>query len=329
MDSLLKFVKAYVKSMRLYYAFITGISGWVGVSFYEYVTPVHYSNIQVMPSAEKKLIILTFLFMCWGINQIFNDYMGLAEGRINAPNRPMVTGELNAAASLLLSTVLLAAVSLATYYYLEPLALFPLLTGVGLNFIYEHAKGYGILGNIVYGLTISSCSVFGFLACGPVAHPLFTKERVSILVMMWLLNALMTYFTYFKDYEGDKAAGKRTIIVKYGLEKSKLFGVISSFLPSVTFIAIYMSGCITVPLTPTFWILAILTLFLELWNACLYYVNPGEEKTSYSLATNTRACVCGQTTFIAIYAPQLATLLFLVSYIFIGFLFDLHKNSKE
>ena len=68
MDSLLKFAKSYVKSMRLYYAFITGISGWVGVSFYEYVTPVHNANIQVMPSVEKKLMILMFLFMCWEKN---------------------------------------------------------------------------------------------------------------------------------------------------------------------------------------------------------------------------------------------------------------------
>jgi len=329
MDSLLKFVKAYVKSMRLYYAFITGIAGWVGVSFYEYVTPLHYSDVQVLPSTEKKMVILMFLFLSWGINQIFNDYMGLAEDRINAPHRPMVTGELNATAALLLSTVLLVVISFVAYYYLEPLALLPLLAGLGLNFIYEHAKGHGIWGNVVYGLTISTCTVFGFLACGPAALPLFTKERISILGMVWLLNALMTYFTYFKDYEGDKAAGKKTIVVKYGIEKSKMFGVVSSFLPSVAFIAIYISGCITVPLSSTFWVLGVLTAFLQLWTAYLYYKNLTDEKTSYSLATNARACACGQATFIAIYAPQLATLLFLVTYIFVGFLFDLHKDSKE
>jgi geranylgeranylglycerol-phosphate geranylgeranyltransferase len=329
MEKLYKFVKAYVKSMRLYYAFITGMAGWVGVSFYEYVTPVLYPDVQVVPSTERKLVILIFLFLSWGINQIFNDYMGLAEDRINAPHRPMVTGELNAIAALFISAAALVAVSLFTYYFLEPLALVPLLAGVGLNLIYEYAKGYGIWGNIVYGLSISACTVFGFLACGPAARPLFTKERISVLSMVWMLNALMTYFTYFKDYEGDRAAGRKTIIVKYGIEKSKVFGVISSIAPPIALLAIYKSGCITVPLSPTFWILGTLTMFLELWTAYLYYVNPAGEKTSYSLAANTRACACGQATFIAIYNDQLATLLFLVTYIFVGFLFDLHKDSKE
>ena len=329
MDNCFKFVKAYIKSMRLYYAFMTGIAGWVGVSFYEYVTPVFYADVQVIPSTEKKILILIFLFLGWGINQIFNDFMGLQEDRINAPHRPMVTGELNIAAALSVSVAVLIGVSLITYYYLEPLALLPLLAGIGLNLIYEPAKGKGIWGNVVFGLTITMCTVFGFLACGPVARPLFTKERISILSMVWLLNALMTYFTYFKDYEGDKAAGRKTIVVKYGIEKSKMFGAISSFLPSIAFIAIYKSGCITVPLSSTFWILAMLTVFLELWTAFLYYKNPAYEKTSYSLATNSRACACGQAAFIGIYNDQLATLLFLVTYILVGFLFDLHKDSKE
>ena len=328
MNSFFKFIKAYVKSMRLYYAFITGIAGWVGVSFYEYVTPVHYSDIQVIPSTERKMVILLLLFMAWGLNQILNDYMGLAEDRINAPHRPMVTGELNIAAALFVSFALLTGAAAFTYYYLEPLALYPLLIGVGLNIIYEPAKGHGIWGNIVYGLSITTCTVFGFLACGPAARPLFTVERVSILCLVWLLNALMTYFTYFKDYEGDKAAGKKTIIVRYGIDKSKTFGVISSFFPSVMFFAFYKGGGITMPLTTTFWILAALTVFLELWTACLYYINPAGEKTYYSLATNTRACACGHAAFIGVYNPQLASLLFLVTYIFIGFLFDLHKDYK-
>lgn len=31
------FARAYVKSMRLYYSFITGIAGWLGVAYYDYV----------------------------------------------------------------------------------------------------------------------------------------------------------------------------------------------------------------------------------------------------------------------------------------------------
>ena len=34
-----RFTTAYIKSMRLYYAFVTGIAGWIGVSFYSYLVP--------------------------------------------------------------------------------------------------------------------------------------------------------------------------------------------------------------------------------------------------------------------------------------------------
>ena len=91
-----RFLRAYVKSMRLYYAFITGIAGWVGVSYYYYIRPDSVDH-------WRGAVILAVLFLSWGINQIINDYLGLAEDRINAPHRPMVTGELNPRAALVVS----------------------------------------------------------------------------------------------------------------------------------------------------------------------------------------------------------------------------------
>lgn len=314
--------------MRLYYAFITGIAGWLGVSFYEFTTNAHYPGIQIVPPTEKQLVIIVFLFLSWGINQIFNDYLGIKEDSINAPHRPMVTGELNAKAALLVSVVLLGFVGLVTYFYLEPIALIPMLLGVALNIVYEYAKGHGILGNIVFGLMISMCCVYGFLACGPAAYPIYTPDRIAVIGFVWLINSLMTYYTYFKDYEGDKSAGKNTIVVKYGIEKAKWIGIVSSFLPAAVFMAVYLSGYMTVIPSVTFWILAALTFCLEVWTGYLYYKNPVGEKTYYSLAANFRACACGQAALIALFNDQLALILFLVAYIFVGFLFDLHQNRE-
>jgi len=323
-----KFIKAYIKSMRLYYAFITGIAGWLGVSFYEFTTKELFPDIQVMPSAEKQILILLFLFLSWGINQIFNDYLGLPEDRINAPHRPMVTGELNAKMALIVSILLLVLVSIITYFYFEPIALIPLILGVFLNIIYEYAKGYGLWGNITFGLMISMCSAYGFLASGPPAYPILTPDRVAVLGLVWLMNSIMTYYTYFKDYEGDKLAGKKTLVVQYGIEKAKWLGVIFALVPAITFFIIYANHIIPVKLGMAFWILGFLTLFLEVWTGYLYYKNPVGEKTYYSLSTNFRACACGQATFVAIYNEELALILFLVSYIFIEFLFALHQNRE-
>ena len=79
------FIKAYIKSMRLYYSFITGIAGWVGVAYYEYLANLpagaREKTIEIIPSEEKKIVILVLLFLSWGINQIINDFLGLKEDK--------------------------------------------------------------------------------------------------------------------------------------------------------------------------------------------------------------------------------------------------------
>jgi len=330
------FFKAYVKSMRLYYSFVTGIAGWIGVSYYHYVattvgprgTSGMVRTVEVPASDEKKIIILVILFLAWGINQIINDYLGRAEDRINAPDRPMVSGELNPRWALALSISMLAGSFLITWFYLEPVAIYPLMIGVILNILYEFGKGRGLLGNILFGLMIAMCGLFGFMASGPL-ETIFTKSRISALVFIALLNGLMTYYTYFKDFVGDKATGKRTIVVKYGLERNRYIAIFAAFLPSILFIIGYFGfKSFEIELNRTFVILGYLTIFLQIWTGWLYYKNPKGEMTYYSLVTNFRACTCGQTAIIALFNPVLGMFLFLICYVFVGFLFNLHTNIK-
>jgi len=331
-----QFSKAYIKSMRLYYSFVTGIAGWIGVSFYDYIATTDgprgtsglIRTIEVAPPPEKKLVILIILFMAWGINQIINDFLGRKEDRINAPDRPMVSGELNPTYALWTSIILLTVSLMVTWFYLEPIAIIPLLAGIGLNIVYEYAKGYGLWGNITFGLMIAMCGLYGFYASGPMEIYL-TKSRISALVFIAVMNGLMTYYTYFKDFTGDMAAGKKTIVVKYGLERNKIIAIFAAFLPSILFVVGYYGfGSFQIELNRTFVILAILTVFLQIWTGYLYFKNPKGEMTYYSLVTNFRACTCGQTAIIALFNPVLGMMLFLITYVFVGFLFNLHTNIK-
>ena len=299
------------------------------MAFYEYIAESPFQTVEVVPSTEKKAVILIMLFLSWGINQIVNDYLGLKEDKINAPHRPMVTGELEPRKALIFSGLILAITFVLTFFYLEPIALIPAILGIILNVIYEYAKGHGIIGNMVFGLMISMCTAFGFLAAGPTQSPYFTSSRISVLILVAVMNGLMTFYTYFKDYAGDKAADKRTIVVQLGIERSRFIAIISSFLPAVIFVLLYFSNSIEARVNNMFLILAGLTLFLELWTGYLYFKNPKGRRTYYSLAANFRACTCGQATLIALFNTELAMLLFLVSYIFVGFLFDLHTNPKS
>jgi geranylgeranylglycerol-phosphate geranylgeranyltransferase len=331
------FAKAYLKSMRLYYSFITGIAGLLGLSYYQFVAEaqdvIALSNIrrtvEFQTPPTKSLIILCILFMAWGINQIINDYLGLKEDRINAPARPMVTGELNPVAALTVSAILMIVALLTTWFYLEKAAVIPLIIGVLLNIVYEYAKGYGLWGNVVFGIMISTCGMYGFMAAGPSETSIWTPARISMLIYIAMINGLMTFYTYFKDYEGDKASGKKTIIVRYGLERSKYLSILGSFLPTVVFVVMYFGfNAWPIPLNGIFLLLAALTVCLQVWTGYLFYKNPKGEMTYYSLSFDFRSCACCEAALMALFNPVLGIVFFFLTYMFIGFLFNFHINRQ-
>ena len=334
--AIFRFLKAYGKSMRIYYSFVTGIAGCVGVSHYQFIantvgprgTSGLVRTIEMPASIGKQIVIISILFLAWGINQIVNDFLGYKEDKINAPQRPMVTGELNRYHALFLSLFFMLVIFLTTWFYLEPVAIIPLVAGAVLNVIYEYAKGHGIWGNIVFGIMISMCALYGFYACGPM-EIYWTRSRFSALALIAVMNALMTYYTYFKDYVGDKATGKNTIVVEYGLVANKYISIAASFLPSILFlIGYYVFKGFQIELNKIFIILGLMTVFLQVWTGVLYYQNPQGEMTYYSLVTNFRACTCGQASIVALFNPELGLILFILTYVFVGFLFNLHTNIK-
>ncbi len=329
LPTVLAFLGAYFRSMRCYYSFITGVAGWIWVAYYEYLAANPLTrSIETPPSLERKLVILAILFLSWGVNQIINDYLGREEDRINAPERPMITGELHPQAALILSTVLIAAAGVVTWFYLEPIAVVFLGAGVLLNIVYERAKGYGALGNLVFGLMIAMAPLYGGYASGPTAASLWASNRVSVLLLVVVLNGVMTYYTYFKDYRGDILAGKRTLVVVFGLDRSRFLAVVSAFVPALVFACLRWTGLHRSPLNSTFVCLGALTVLMQVWTGLLYWQNPTGQKAYSSLKTNFQACVCGQAALIGLFHPSLAVGLFVVSYILVGFLFGLHRNPR-
>jgi geranylgeranylglycerol-phosphate geranylgeranyltransferase len=332
-----RFATAYVKSMRLYYSFITGLPGVLGFAYYQFVAaaegPIGRSSVsrttEVPTPAAEMVLIFAIIFLAWGINQIINDALGLAEDRINAPQRPMVTGALHVPTAVTLSIVLMLGACIATWLLLEPMAVVPLVAGVALNVVYEYAKGHGIWGNIVFGIMISMCGAFGFMAAGPSETGILTPGRLAMLGFVALVNGLMTFYTYFKDYTGDKAAGRITVIVRHGLEWSRRRAIVAAFLPSVTFAAAYAAFDVwPLPLNGVFLLLAALTVLLEVYTGWLFFRNPTGEMTYYALSFNFRACACAEAALIALFNPVLGIVMFLATWLLIGFLFNFHVNAR-
>jgi len=319
-NSIGRFLRAYLRSMRLYYAFVTGIAGWIGVAYARFLHP----DTASLPLAA---VTLAILFLGWGINQILNDYLGRAEDRVNAPHRPMVTGELDPRAALAFSCGLLALAAVVTWR-ISPWALIPLFAGIVLNLLYEFAKGTPFLGNAVFGLMISMCTTYGFLMTNDGYPVVWTTGRLSVLLLVAIMNGLMTYYTYFKDYAGDRAAGKVTAVVLQGIQRSRTTAIAGSFLPSVILWALVAAGAFESKITPTFLFLFVVTLFLQIWTGVLYYRHPSGPRAYFSLVTNFRACVCGQVMLIALFNSELALYLYVAAYVFIGFLFGLHADHQ-
>ena len=326
-QELKKFFFAYIKTMRLYYAFITGIAGWLGVSFYFYLLFRDHGHIADTADYQRGTVILIMLFGSWGINQVFNDWLGLEEDRINAPNRPMVTGELNPKWALGLSCTLMG-ITMVISYFLNPHSLIPAILGFLLNFVYEYSKAWGLWGNVIFGVMIANCTAYGFLASGPTPDPLFTSSRNCVLFLVALMNGLMTYYTYFKDYKGDRAAGKDTFIVRHGLKTARKVGIIGAFLPTVSFFIFRFMGWLPFEYTEFFIYCGTMTIFLQFWTAIRFYMYPIGPRAYFSNATNFRACACGQITLISMFNGILALYLFSITYIFIGFLFGFHEDEK-
>jgi geranylgeranylglycerol-phosphate geranylgeranyltransferase len=309
--------------MRLYYAFITGIAGWVGVAFYQFLKPEQ-------TSLWRSAIILALLFLSWGVNQIINDYFGLAEDRINAPHRPMVTGELAVRPALILTTLLLAA-TLIVSYFLNPWAALAAALGIALNIFYEYAKAWSIVANLVFGVMIAMCTVFGFFACGPAPDVLITSNRICGLAIIVAANGLMTFFTYFKDYEGDLKAGKHTFIARHGLQIGRFAGLVGTallFLLLLFFIGAGWLPASDILFPRSFIFCCLIAGFLQFWNVCLFFRNPTGRDTYFNLQYNFRACVATEVALIALFNETLALYLLIISYILIGFLFAFHKDEK-
>lgn len=214
--------------MRLYYGFVTLTAGWVGVAMYQ---------SESVPSFLNKIITLSIMFVGWGVNQIINDYMGLEEDKINAPERPMVSGKLQAKPALALSAVIILTAIIWSFVQ-NPLSLIPLLSGVLMNIVYSYAKGYGVWGNLAFGLSISSCAWYSYVVLGGNLIKFFQNHWL-IWGIIVLFNMIMTYFTYFKDYNGDKETGKNTLVVKWGAERAAKIGVIFSLLPVIVLGSLY------------------------------------------------------------------------------------------
>ena len=295
---------AYIKSMRAYLFFLSGMAGYTGV--------VYAGGT----SALDTVLILAVVFFGWGVNQVINDILGLKEDRVNAPHRPLVTGELPLKAAIIISALLFAAGLIITAV-INAHALWLYLAVFALNIVYEYAKGIPLLGNLVFGLLMPITLVYGYICAG---GEFIDPGLWAVSLTFFLANASLCFFTYYKDYEGDKNAGKKTLVVLLSSDKARYLNFVFSLLPFAVLLFMPLE------FNKFFTVFMGLTFLVFQYTAWAFFKAPLGEKTYYNLKWNYLAAVLYEVSFIMLVQPLFGVLLYVLSFVGVTGLFWLHKN---
>jgi len=205
---MLKFLYYYLRSMRLYYGFVTATTVLAGLYYWHWFGFCADATWRPTGWTLRDTALLAMGFFAWGFNQIFSDWYDRKEDAINAPHRPMVTGELKPLPAFAVSAAGLAAIAIAGYL-MSPWTLVFLALGGALNIAYSLLKRVPVVNCFVYSCAISCCALFAIAGMAERCPTLGELEFVA----EWILpvHFLMCHNSYYKDVKGDRAAGVRTI----------------------------------------------------------------------------------------------------------------------
>lgn len=236
---MLKFLYYYLRSMRLYYGFVTATTVLAGLC----LAHGTYNELKLswtlndFPWTLRDAGLLAMGFFAWGFNQIFSDWCDRKEDAINAPHRPMVTGALSPLPAFAVSAAGLAAIAVAGYL-MSPWTLAFLALGGVLNIAYSLLKRVPVLNCLVYACAISCCALFSIAGVG---NRCPTPGEFGF-VAAWIMpvHFLMCHNSYYKDVKGDRAAGVRTLQTSYHKYVAELVSI--AFVGLAIFAAGIMHG---------------------------------------------------------------------------------------
>ena len=205
---MLKFLYYYLRSMRLYYGFVTATTVLAGLYYWHWFGFRADATWRPTGWTLRDAALLAMGFFAWGFNQIFSDWCDRKEDAINAPHRPMVTGELKPLPAFAVSAAGLTAIAVAGYL-MSPWTLAFLALGGALNIAYSLLKRVPVVNCLVYACAISCCSLF---AIAGMANRCPSLDEFGFAAV-WILpvHFLMCHNSYYKDVRGDREAGVRTL----------------------------------------------------------------------------------------------------------------------
>jgi 4-hydroxybenzoate polyprenyltransferase len=181
---------------------------------------------RVGATAASVTLGLLFCIFGYGVGVVINDWFDRKADAVNAPDRPFVTGLINPHVGLGLTVAMSLVLLVAAVVVAPPLAVWSGIAIAG-HLVYSATKRVPMVGNLANGVDMSLFTVLGAVAVRPDAGWL------DIPAVTWFQTAMVAVVLsgfclvgYFKDVEGDRIAGYRTLPVSLGPPASARVAVI-------------------------------------------------------------------------------------------------------
>ena len=250
-----EFVKAYIVTMRPYLLFVSGITGIVGLSFAQSVSPL------------KAIFIFTASFLSYGFGQALTDCFQTDTDSISSPYRPLTRGIISKKQVLTISMLgLTFCISVFTYF--NPLNLiFGIIAGIGLA-TYTPFKRRWWGGPFYNAWIVTVLCIMSFLYCIHDSAKVFSITFVYAMTTIFFGYANFVLTGYFKDITADRATGYHTLPVVYGRNVASIvsdcFSLVMCMASVFTFLKIDFSSVHIVSL-----VLGIAFLAIGIYSAVL------------------------------------------------------------
>ncbi|HEX7344393.1 MAG TPA: geranylgeranylglycerol-phosphate geranylgeranyltransferase [bacterium] len=141
----------------------------------------------------------------------YNDYCDRDLDRLQKPQRPLPSGQISPRAARNWAMVCLA-LGIALSLLLSPLCSLIASSAALLLVLYSrYFKGAPLLGNIVVALVAGLAFIFGAAAIG------FARSALWAAWLAFCYHLAREIIKDMEDFSGDRAAGARTLPVRYGL----------------------------------------------------------------------------------------------------------------
>lgn len=222
----LKFVKAYIITMRPYLMFVSGATAIAGMSF------------AIELESLDAIMIFIAGFLSYGFGQALTDCFQIDTDSISSPYRPLTQGLVNRNYFLIISSLgLLLCISIFTFFNPFNIVL-GLLAGFGL-ITYTYFKRKWWAGPFYNSWIVLVLFLMAYFASSRSIHFDFSNLifiTTSIVVFFGYANFVLT--GYFKDIKADRATAYYTLPVTFGRKVSAIISDVFGSLVAVSVITL-------------------------------------------------------------------------------------------